>query len=325
MAEIILNIEQQQGIINFNSEELKKELALKMEEYKGAVVTKDSEAIVKKEVASLRSLVKEIDSRRIEIKNKSMEPYSHFEAEVKEIIKIINEPINYLDSQLKEIEQLRIKGKRKVINNLYEEAFAGLSIKEFVPLAEIYDHKWENKGTSTKTIKEDMQAVIDKTKADLDILESNMSDVKEEAIKKYKANRDLTNALTFINQYESSKKRALELEERRRKEELEREKELEIQKVREEERKRLAELEEARMEERAKVEAEKKTLELTEKEVQIESNIGPFIQSDEVDDLPFSQPDTVIALYKIIATQEELEQVEMAFHSIGIEFERREC
>ena len=44
---------------------------------------------------------------------------------------------------------------------------------------------------------------------------------------------------------------------------------------------------------------------------------------DEEDDLPFPQPQTVTAFYKVVATEEELERVEMAFNSIGIWFERR--
>ena len=42
------------------------------------------------------------------------------------------------------------------------------------------------------------------------------------------------------------------------------------------------------------------------------------------DDLPFEQPTTVTAYYRVVATPDELEAVEMAFNSIGVYFERRE-
>ena len=53
----------------------------------------------------------------------------------------------------------------------------------------------------------------------------------------------------------------------------------------------------------------------------------PFSLDDaeDGDDLPFPQPQTVTMWYKVIATPEELEQVEMAFNSIGIHFERRQA
>ena len=42
------------------------------------------------------------------------------------------------------------------------------------------------------------------------------------------------------------------------------------------------------------------------------------------DNLPFEQPTTITAYYRIVATPEELEAVETAFNSIGIYFERRD-
>ena len=42
-----------------------------------------------------------------------------------------------------------------------------------------------------------------------------------------------------------------------------------------------------------------------------------------VDELPFEQPHTQSVFYRVVVTPEELEQVEMAFNSIGIFFERR--
>ena len=46
----------------------------------------------------------------------------------------------------------------------------------------------------------------------------------------------------------------------------------------------------------------------------------PVVADDE---LPFEQPSTVTAFYRVVATPAELEEVEMAFNSIGIYFERR--
>ena len=61
-----------------------------------------------------------------------------------------------------------------------------------------------------------------------------------------------------------------------------------------------------------------------EKEAVQEASQG-FFAKDPDDDLPFEQPSTITAFYKVIATPEELEQVEMAFNSIGIFFERRDA
>ena len=50
------------------------------------------------------------------------------------------------------------------------------------------------------------------------------------------------------------------------------------------------------------------------------------IPGPDIDDnnLPFEQPTTITAYYRVVATVEELEAVETAFNSIGIYFERRD-
>jgi primosomal protein N' len=114
---------------------------------------------------------------------------------------------------------------------------------------------------------------------------------------------------------------ALAKEEERRKEEEERRRQADIDRARAEERQKILEIERAKEQERKKVEAE--TAKVEEARVP-ETEEEPFSQEDEIDDLPFATPTTVTAFYKIIATPEELEEVEMAFNSIGIIFERRE-
>lgn len=311
-ADLELKIQQQKGTIDFNSAELKKELTQKMAEYKGEVVTKDSEAIVKKEVASLRKLQTEVEDKRKEIKCEAMEPYKAFEQEVKELIKIIDQPINYLNDQLKEIERLRVEDKKKIINDLFVEVFANTDLITFISLESIYNDKWENKTTTKKAIKENMQFIVEKVNADLTILEASQSDIKDEVLEQYKKDTNLTAALTKINQYEANKKKALELAEKKKKAEEEARHQAEIERAKADERQRLADIEKAKTEERAKAEA------LKVEEVEE----TPFQQSDEPDDLPFVQDDTETVYYKVVASEEELNQVEIALHSIGIEFER---
>ena len=50
-----------------------------------------------------------------------------------------------------------------------------------------------------------------------------------------------------------------------------------------------------------------------------------FFAEEADDELPFEQPTTITAFYKVVATPEELEEVEMAFNSIGIYYTRRDA
>lgn len=303
MNELQIMVQLNAGSIITNAEELKAKLSAKMAEYKNAVFTEESKQIAKGELASLRKLKKEVDDRRKEVKVQCMIPYEAFEKEVKELQSIIDEPICEIDKQLKEMEIERIRKKREAVKELYAEVVAEAA--EYLPFDEIYDNKWDNAGTTMKKIREAMEQLVTKAASDIAIIQNSMSDVKDEALSMYKRDRDLTRALTHINTYEANKKKALELENARREREEARRREEEIARIRAEERAHVEELERARKEAAPCVANE-------------------AVESDEEDDLPFVQPTTVTAIYRVVATPEELEQVEMAFNSLGIYFERRD-
>ena len=110
----------------------------------------------------------------------------------------------------------------------------------------------------------------------------------------------------MITTYEQNKADALKREEERRQREEERRRQAEI------ERARAAEREAIRREEQIRKEEQEKAQQVVEQ--------TPVVADDE---LPFEQPSTVTAFYRVVATPAELEEVEMAFNSIGIYFERR--
>ena len=313
MNELQLNVVLNEGSIITNTEEIKEQLSRMMEQYKNALFTEESKQIAKDELAALRKLKKKVDDRRKEVKAQCMAPYEAFEKEVKQLHAIIDEPIALIDNQLKEMEAERIRKKRLQIRELYDEVVGDAA--EYLPYEKIYDEKWDNSGTTIKKIREAMEEMVVKTSSELSILQNSVSDVRDEALEIYRKDRDLANALSYINTYESNKKRALEAEEERRQQEEERRREAELERARMEERKRIEELERARKEDREK----------TEKEATKQKSFS-IPESDLSDEgvLPFTQPTTVTAYYRVVATLEELEQVEMAFNSIGIYFERRE-
>lgn len=303
MSDFQIMVELKSGSIVTNTDELKQKLSEKMAEYKNVVFTEESKSIAKSELASLRKLKKDVDERRKVIKAQWNAPFEAFEKEVKQLQAIIDEPIGVIDKQLKEMETERIRKKREDVHELYIEVVAEAA--EYLPFNEIYDSKWDNAGTNMKKIREAMEQMVTKTANDIAIIQNNLSDVKDEALAIYKISRDLGAALTHINNYEANKKKVLEAENVRREREEARRREEEIARIRANERAHLEELDKAR------------------KGGQEDIPCTPF-GPDEDDSLPFVQPTTITAFYKVVATPEELEQVEMAFNSIGIYFERRE-
>ena len=314
MKELEVIVKQNVGDIQFNYDEIKAELQARMELYKDAYFTEESKTIAKKEVAALRKMKDAIDRKRKDVKNQCLEPYKEFEDKAKELMYLIDEPIALIDGQVKAFEERRKQERRENIKSIYESLIGDMG--EYISLEKIYNAKWENASTSMKSIKEEMEGLIFSSSMAVDTIRSMTSDKVEDALRYYKNTLDVAGAIKMINDYEHQKAEIMEREQKRREEQEVLRRQQEEERIRQEERRRMAEEDRIRTEEREKVKKE------IEKEAVHQAASG-FFDDEGIDDLPFEQPSTVTAFYKVVATPEELERVEMAFNSIGIYFERR--
>lgn len=299
MQELMVRARVMPGRIEFNEEEVKEQLALRMELYKGDIVTPQNKAERKKDIAVLRKLKKHVEDRRKEIKQEWQVPYMEFERKVKECLALIDEPVLLLDGQVKELEdQERLRRKRWI-----EERFALMAgeLTEWLTLDQIYEVRWENVSSSAKKVEEELTKKLGEIRAALATLQLSVSDVAAEAVERYKLDLNLTAALAYINQYEAQKARIHEAEETRRRKEEEERLERERQRIREEERARIREEEMIRQAARQEVVREIKQ---------------PI--SDEI-----VKNAKVTAVYTISAKPEQLEELEMALDSLGITWSRK--
>ena len=209
-----VQISRNNGTIDFNFEDLKDALTAELELYKNLVFTEDTKADAKKTVAELRKLKKQISDKRIEVKKLYMQPYTDFEAKVKELDKLINEPIAYISEQIDAFEQKRIEEKRELINEIYLELVSEREdIAGYAELNRVYDSKWENASTSKKTIQEAITSYLDSVDNDIAAIESMESEYEVKALMRYKETGVLSDALLTIRQWEKQKEEILKAEE----------------------------------------------------------------------------------------------------------------
>lgn len=209
-----VQISRNNGTIDFNFEDLKDALTAELELYKNLVFTEDTKADAKKTVAELRKLKKQINDKRIEVKKLYMQPYTDFEAKVKELDKLINEPIAYISEQIDAFEQKRIEEKRELINEIYLELVSEREdIAGYVELNRVYDSKWENASTSKKTIQEAIISYLDSVDNDIAAIKSMESEYEAKALMRYKETGVLSDALLTIRQWEKQKEEILKAEE----------------------------------------------------------------------------------------------------------------
>lgn len=155
--------------IQWNNEELKAEIAEKMQEYTSLAFTEDTIKEAKADRAKLNKLRAAFEDERKRIKKLCMAPYDAFEKQVKELIALIDEPIRLIDGQIKEVEERRKIEKKGEILEFYESVIG--SLKGILPFDRVFRQEYLNVSRSMKSIKEEIQALIDRVNADLDTIE----------------------------------------------------------------------------------------------------------------------------------------------------------
>jgi hypothetical protein len=318
MNELKIEVKQQLGVISTNFEDIKTNLVNQMEIYKELEVTESNKTERKKDIATLRKISKAVSDKRIEVKKECLKPYVEFEEKANQLIQIINEPINIIDNQVKEFEEKQRLEKKEEINKIYNELIGEL--EENVPLSSIYDDKWENVATSIKSIRSDMSNKIETIQKDVMVIKGMVSDKTQDALDNYWNDLDLSRAISTINSYEEYKRKIIAQQEEKQRIEKEREAEQQrLNKERELERER----ERVREEERAKIRREEQIKEDARLQAMAEQTAKIKSEQEAMAIQKLSNISNMVSMtYKILATPEELEQIEMYLQSIGVEFER---
>lgn len=206
--------------IQWNHEELKAEIAKKMNEYKTLVFTEDTIKDAKKDRADLNKLKTAFEDERKRIKKLCMEPYNLFESQVKEITSMIEEPIRIIDAQIKEVEHLKKEQKRMQI----EDLFLTIGFQSFITLDKIWDEKWLNATVSLSKIEEQMKSIMYQIGEDVATIH-RLPEFSFEAMEVYKSTLNLSMAIQEGQRLSDMQKRkaAFEEEQRRKDEESKKE------------------------------------------------------------------------------------------------------
>lgn len=192
--------------IEFNHEELKAEIAAKMEDYKTLVFTEETIKEAKTDRANLRKLKEAIENERKRIKKLCNEPYIAFESKVKEITALIDEPIGLIDAQIKEVEEKKKAEKLEEIKNIFDS----VSFPFTVSLESIFDEKWLNASTSIKSITNEIEAYAHDVAQDYETL-GNLPEFGFEAQECYKETLNLNQAIATakrMSEIQKAKERA---------------------------------------------------------------------------------------------------------------------
>lgn len=201
--------------IKWNNEEIKKEVAQKLEYYKNVVYDETEIKEAKKDRASLKKFVEALENKRKEIKKQCLAPYEEFEKEEKEIIAMFSEATLSIDSQIKNFEQAKKDKKLDEIKGLFVSA----EFPEWVSFEQIFDERWLNFSVSLKNIETQIKNAREQIDKDLEMLRI-LPDFAFETEQIYKRTFNVQKAITEAKtafelqkakeKYEAEQKQALE-------------------------------------------------------------------------------------------------------------------
>lgn len=194
-------------VIQFNYDELKRELTEKVQKYETLVYTEDQIKEAKADKASLNKLKKALNDERIKREREYMQPFNEFKTKINEIIAIIDKPVAIIDKQVKEFDEKRKADKRIEIGSFWETT----EHPDWLTLAKLFDERWLNAGYSMRQIKDDINGWNNRIKTELDTL-AKLPEFSYEATEEYKRTLDINLAIAEGQRLAEIQKRKAETE-----------------------------------------------------------------------------------------------------------------
>lgn len=211
--------------IQWNHEDLKKEIAVKAAEYEAIAYTDEQETEMRKDRATLNKLVTAFEDQRKQVKKFYQAPYDKFEAQVKEVLQPVRKAIETIDAGLSEIERdYRVKKTNKM-RELYEASVGDL--KGILPFEKTIREEWYKKSITDKKLAQGYTDLFGRIRSDLESLEELPERFRDKAMLRYMETYSLSDALREGKRLEEVER---VMEDRRKKQEEEAARKAEIKK-----------------------------------------------------------------------------------------------
>ena len=146
----------EQGIANY--EPLKAAAQEMAAVYGSQLVSPDAIKDAKSDMAMLRKLAKTASDMRIKIEREHAAKIATVTKQLKEVSGIFTDAAAKIDTQVKEYDEQRKAARMEEIKQIYAEEVGDMA--DILPLGKLMRQDWLNKSTTTKAIRDDLQADI---------------------------------------------------------------------------------------------------------------------------------------------------------------------
>jgi hypothetical protein len=179
--------------VEFNADEIKAHISEQVKRFTNLQVTEEGITEAKKELAQLRKFREVFEERRKELKKKYLEPYEAFEAQYKEIISIIDEPIDVINKQIKAFDEQAKVDKKQKIKEYYQKQCQ--DIVEVLTFEKIFNPQWLNASYSSTKISDEIKKQASKFREEYKAIDNLDSPYKQQIRTKYIDTLDIAAAL----------------------------------------------------------------------------------------------------------------------------------
>lgn len=190
--------------ISFNFEEIKSELAGKLQVYQNMVVTESGIKEAKADRANLNKFKAALADSRKAVKAQWNQPLCDFEGKMKELERMVDEPIGAIDRQVKAYDEAKKQDKRQQIERFFEGAVGDL--EEVLPLSKIWNDRWLNATYPMKDIEKEIIERIRKTHSDIGIIVAMQLPCCDQMLSTYLDTLDMSRAMEEKHKYEQAQK-----------------------------------------------------------------------------------------------------------------------
>lgn len=193
-----------------NIQYLRKELKDQLEYYEGIIVTPDTIKNAKSDKAALNKLKTAIDNQRKAVKKDVMALYEPLEAECKELLGMIDRPIEAIDKQLKAFDEQKKSEKYAELT----EFFGKINCNDFVRLDDVLNPKWGNSTAKLDTLKQEVAAEVERISFEYTEIKRLYAGhaLLPAILERFEQTRDKGAALAYAAEMECKEKERLERE-----------------------------------------------------------------------------------------------------------------
>ena len=205
--ELMLNLQQikvTQGSVEFGDYETIKHQAIKLADFiKTVEVNEDNLKESKKMLAAVNKRKKELEDERIRIKKVMLEPYQGFEAQVKDIVAIVDDANDVVRQQVKQLEEIERQQKQDVLQELFEKRKKMYTLSHLLQFEHFFQPKYLNKTTSIETVENEMIDFLEGTEKDMKVMQNLQDTISY--IHAYLKSFDLATAISQVDEEKQRK------------------------------------------------------------------------------------------------------------------------